>query len=123
MHHSCDATNHLDAMAWHAGKGASDDTCPAEVLWTFNTTNSTWQMRPTTGEVPKPREAYAMAVANRRVHLLTLDGDEYTTYFTVYVLDLETWQWRCLPPSQTPFYMDSSPEFGDDTIATAVVKV
>ncbi len=109
---------------WHAGRESFNSICPKEAVWTFDTDSCIWQMRPTSGDLPKPYEAHALAVVNSHAYLLTAE-EVNSNGLTVHELDLETWQWRCLASPEIPYFMDSSMQAsaGNDTIAAAVVKV
>ncbi len=109
----------VDLLAWLAGKG--DHVQCSEMLWTYNILEEQWQQHHATGELPSPREACALTVANGRGYLLMLP-EEHDTGLDIYELDLQKWHWRRLPASPYPFMFDST-EGSDHTVATAVVKV
>jgi len=108
-----------DLLAWVAGKG--DHVPCSEMLWTYNILERQWQQHHATGELPSPREACALTVANGRGYLLMLQ-EEHDTGLDIYELDLQKWHWRRLPASPYPFMFDGT-EGSDHTVATAVVKV
>ena len=81
-------------------------------------------MRSTSGDLPSPDEACALAVENGHAYLLTADA-VHNKGLIIYELDLETWRWRRLPAAPVPFFMDrrAEAETGMDTLATGVLKV
>ncbi len=60
----------------------------------------TWQKRRATGELPEPHLANALAVVNSKAYALVNDP-EGTRRLEVYELDLESWEWRRVPPLGT----------------------
>lgn len=105
-----------------AGRG--EDTSPQDAVWKFDTSTQTWQMRSTSGDVPNPNEACALAVQNGCAYLLTAE-EVNDKGLIIYELDLETWRWRRLPAAPMPFLMDRSEGFEDEvhTLATGILKV
>ena len=82
-------------------------------------------MQSTSGDVPKPHEACALAVQNGCAYLLTAERVNLKGLI-IFELDLNTWHWRRLPAAPTPFFMDRSAGFANGrkhTLATGILKV
>ena len=92
--------------------------CPEDAVWTLDLISNTWDLRHVTGDLPPQAQTLAFTVENNHGYVLVHE-EAPVMGLRIYELDLQSWQWLCVPGLNIDFQLDPD----EDTIATALIQV
>ncbi|CAA0826610.1 Galactose oxidase/kelch repeat superfamily protein [Striga hermonthica] len=85
--------------------GGTDGRRPLNDLHILDTSTNTWILPSVRGDGPEPREGHSAALIGKRLFIFGGCGKSVNSeiyYDDLYILNTETFSWKCVVPSGTP---------------------